>query len=93
MAAPATTRWWQRQDTRTISTSSHPVPGRTSIAGFEGGNGDVADLRGFGLADFTALQPYISQAGVDTVIAFDSFHILTLKNINSGTLAADDFVF
>ena len=29
MAAPATTRWSQRQDTQTIATSSHPVPGRT----------------------------------------------------------------
>ena len=39
------------------------------------------------------LSPYVSQAGADTVITFDSFHILTLANINAGTLAADDFLF
>ena len=35
----------------------------------------------------------MSQVGADTVIAFDSFHILTLTNINEATLVADDFVF
>jgi hypothetical protein len=35
----------------------------------------------------------MSQLGADTVIALDSFHILTLKNINNATLVADDFLF
>jgi hypothetical protein len=35
----------------------------------------------------------MSQVGADTVIAFDSFPILTLKNIVEGTLAPDDFIF
>ena len=92
-AAPATTRWSPQQDTSPIVTSSAPVPGSNSVTGFEGANGDVADLRGFGLASFAALQPYISQAGADTVITLNGADILTLKSIVAGTLAADDFVF
>ena len=67
-----------------------PGSGQDSITGFDG-NGDEVFLRGFGLASFAALQPYISQAGADTVIALNGADILTLKNINSGTLAANDF--
>ena len=70
-----------------------PGSGQDLIAGFEGGNGDVADLRGFGLANFAALQPFISQVGADTVITLNGVDFLTLKNINSGTLVADDFQF
>ncbi len=71
-----------------------PGSGQDSITGFEGGNNDVVDLRGFGLAsNLAALQPYISQVGADTVITLNGCHILTLKNINSGTLVADDFLF
>ena len=43
-----------------------PGSGQDSITGFEGANNDRVDLRGFGLADFTALQPYISQVGAGT---------------------------
>ena len=68
-----------------------PGSGQDSITGFEGANSDVAVLYGFGLASFAALQPYISQAGADTVITLNGADILTLKNINSGTLAANDF--
>ena len=63
------------------------------ITGFEGGERDRVDLRGFGLADFAALDPYMSQVGADTVIALNGADILTLKNINEGTLVADDFQF
>ena len=70
-----------------------PGSGQDSITGFEGANGDTVDLRGFGLANFAALEPYISQVGADTVITLNGADILTLKNINSGTLVADDFQF
>ena len=73
-----------------------PGSGQDSITGFEGNGGalnDVIDLRGFGLANLAALDPYMSQVGSDTVIAFDSAHILTLKNINEGTLVGNDFLF
>ena len=70
-----------------------PGSGQDLITGFEGGNDDVVDLRGFGLADFAALQPFISQVGADTVITLNGADILTLKNIASATLVADDFLF
>jgi hypothetical protein len=35
----------------------------------------------------------MSQVGADTVIALNGADILTLKNINEATLAADDFQF
>ena len=72
-----------------------PGSGQDSITGFEGGAAldDFVDLRGFGLANFAALGPYISQVGADTVITLNGADILTLKNINSGTLVADDFQF
>ena len=93
MAAPATTRWRPQQDTRIISTSSPPVPGRNLITGFDRDSGDVADLRGFGLADFAALDQFMSQVGADTVITLNGADILTLKNIVESTLAANDFQF
>jgi hypothetical protein len=44
----------------------HEEPSRPSkgvSAGADGANFDVVDLRGFGLADFAALDPYMSQVG------------------------------
>jgi serralysin len=70
-----------------------PGSGQDSIAGFAGINHDLVDLRGFGLASFAALQPFISQAGADTVITLNGADILTLENIVAGTLVADDFQF
>ena len=70
----------------------HPGSDQDSITGFEGTNGDRVDLRGFGLANFAALDPFMSQVGADTVIALNGADILTLKNINEGTLEADDFI-
>ena len=34
-----------------------------------------------------------SQVGADTVVTLNGADILTLKNIDSGTLVADDFQF
>src|SRR5262245_7642525 len=60
-----------------------PGSGQDSITGFEGEGtavgGDVIDLRGFGLANFAALDPYMSQVGADTVITLNGTDILTLK--------------
>ena len=71
-----------------------PGSGQDLITGFEGtvGDDDVIDLRGFGLANFAALGPFMSQVGADTVITLNGADILTLKNINSGTLVANDFL-
>ena len=70
-----------------------PGSGQDSITGFEGTNGDLVDLRGYGLANFAALGPFISQVGADTVITLNGADILTLKNINEGTLVGNDFQF
>ncbi len=40
-----------------------PGSGRDSITGFEDANSDFVDLRGFGLASFAALAPYLSRSG------------------------------
>ena len=40
-----------------------------------------------------ALDPFMSQVGPDTVIALNGADILTLKNINEGTLVGNDFLF
>ena len=37
--------------------------------------------------------PFKSQVGADTVVTLNGADILTLKNIASGTLVADDFQF
>ena len=76
-----------------MPTSSHPVPGGTRSPASKASNGDVVDLRGFGLANLPALGPYISQVGADTLFVLNSGDILTLKNINSGTLVDNDFQF
>jgi hypothetical protein len=48
------------------------------------------DLRGFGIAHFGALDPFMSQVGADTVIALNGADILTLKNCAVGQqLVAD----
>ena len=70
-----------------------PGSGQDSITGFEGVNADRVDLRGFGPADFAALDPYMSQVGADTVITLNGADILTVKNVNTGTLVDNDFQF
>ena len=47
----------------------------------------------YGLANLAALGPYISQVGADTLFVLNSGDILTLKNVDSGTLVANDFQF
>jgi Ca2+-binding RTX toxin-like protein len=74
----------------------HPGYAQDSITGFVANGGafnGVIDLRGFGLANLAALDPYMSQVGSDTVITLNGADILTLKDINEGTLVADDFIF
>ncbi len=61
-----------------------PGSGQDSITGFEGGaDDDVVDLRGFGLANFAALGPYMSQVGADTVITLNGADIASARSLPS----------
>ncbi len=64
----------------------------TDFAAGKSGN-DVIDLHGYGLKDFAALQPFLSQAGADTLIAFDAQNHITLHGVALGQLDSGDFVF
>ncbi len=85
------TRWRPQQDAIPNQYIFAPGSSRSSIAGFEVANNDYADLRGFGLADFAALQPYMSQVGGDTFITLNGADILTLKNIVAGAPGGQRF--
>ncbi len=65
------------------------------ITDFQAGNsgGDVIDLTGYGISSFAALQPFMSQVGNDTVIAFDASNHITLNSVQMANLNAGDFVF
>ena len=62
-----------------------------TIIGFSAAGGDFVDLETFGLADFSQLQPYMSQAGNDVVIALNGTDNLTLQNVQLNTLTASHF--
>jgi Ca2+-binding RTX toxin-like protein len=57
------------------------------------GSGDVIDLHNYGIANFAALQPFLSQVGADTLIAFDAQNHITLQNVQAAQLNAGDFLF
>jgi Ca2+-binding RTX toxin-like protein len=57
---------------------------------------DKIDFSALGIADLATLQPFITQSGNDSVIAFSYKGIgesITLKNVSSAQLTASDFVF
>jgi ELWxxDGT repeat protein/VCBS repeat-containing protein len=66
--------------------------GLDTITDFTHGS-DTIDLHGYGVANFAALQPFMSQVGSDVVIAFDVENHITLQNVTLGTLSAGDFLF
>ncbi|MBS0473503.1 MAG: tandem-95 repeat protein [Proteobacteria bacterium] len=69
--------------------------GLDTITDFSPGNGsgDVIDLHGYGVANFGALAPLMTQVGADTVIAFDPANQITLHNVDMVQLNAGDFLF
>ena len=57
---------------------------------------DKFDLSGLGISSLAQLQPYMTQAGSDVVIAFTYngvVNTMTLQNVTLVTLQASDFVF
>ena len=91
MAGPATTRWRRRPGTAATPSSSTPTTRLDTIIGFSTAGGDIINLESFGLASFAQLQPYMSQAGNDVVIALNGTDILTLQNVQLGALSASHF--
>ncbi len=58
-----------------------------------GASGDLIELHAYGIANFTALQPIMSQSGADVVIAFDPDNTITLQHVTLAQLNAGDFLF
>lgn len=63
------------------------------ITDFATGGGDVISLGGYGVNSFSDLQPYITQSGSDTVIAFDAANSISLRNIAPNQLSSANFLF
>jgi Ca2+-binding RTX toxin-like protein len=68
-------------------------PGGDLIGDFDAGPaGDVIELRGFQIADFAALQAYMSEWGGTTFIEFDANNYITLEGVLMSELSPDNFV-
>jgi len=65
--------------------------GNDTITDFSAG--DVIELHGYGIANFTALQSLMSQSGSDTVITIDTLDHITLHGVTPAQLAANEFLF
>ena len=50
---------------------------------FVGEVGDKIDIRGWGIADYAALTPYLSDTAAGLVIAFDGANQLTLHGVHA----------
>ena len=55
------------------------------------GERTLVDMETFGLADFGALQPFMSQVGSDVVITINAATIFTLRDVNLSALGAAQF--
>ncbi|HXC54132.1 MAG TPA: ELWxxDGT repeat protein [Rhizomicrobium sp.] len=53
---------------------------------------DVIGLHGYGIANFAALQPLMTQVGADTVITFDPDDHIVLQNVQMAQLNTGDFL-
>ncbi len=73
----------------------HNGDGQDTVTDFAPGDaaGDVIDLHNYDATDFASLQPFMTQVGADTVIAFDAQNTITLHNVTMTQLNAGDFIF
>ena len=68
--------------------------GNDRVENFLPADNSVISMQGWGILNFGQLQQYISQDGANTVIKLGGdVHVLTLENVNSANLAANDFLF
>lgn len=66
--------------------------GSDTVTDFQAGaNGDFLDLQGYAVSGFDKLA--MAQVGADTLITFEDGSTLTLKNVRSSALQAQNFVF
>jgi Ca2+-binding RTX toxin-like protein len=73
----------------------HNGDGLDVITDFTAGDagGDLIELHAYGIANFAALAPFMSQSGADVVIALDPDNIITLQHVTLTQLNAGDFAF
>ena len=69
----------------------HAGYGIDAALGFDPASGHIVDMETFGLADFGALQPFMSQVGSDVVITINAATIFTLRDVNLSALGAAQF--
>ena len=69
----------------------HTGDGIDTIANFA--PADVVDIHVNGISTFAALQPFMAQAGADTVIAFDAHDQIVLHDVQIAQLNSGDFLF
>ena len=69
----------------------HAGYGIDAAIGFDPASGHIVDMETFGLADFGALQPFMSQVGSDVVITINAATIFTLRDVNLSALGAAQF--
>ncbi len=69
----------------------HAGYGIDAAVGFDPASGHIVDMETFGLADFGALQPYMSQVGSDVVITINPATIFTLRDVSLSALGAAQF--
>ncbi len=66
--------------------------GRDVITDFSGNSGDRIRFE-TGFDDFASVMAATSQVGADAVITLDAGTAITLVNVNSANLTADQFIF
>lgn len=69
--------------------------GLDTITDFTPGDssGDAIALHDYGIANFAALQPFMTQVGADTLIAFDDQNHILLQHVTMSALNSGDFIF
>lgn len=67
--------------------------GQDTITDFVAGDagGDIVDLTGYGISNFSQLQPLLTQSGADTVLQLSAQDQILFKNVTASSLNSGDF--
>ena len=83
-AAPTTTSCSPDDNAHDHATFAFlPCYGMDKAFNFVGEVGDKIDIRGWGIADYAALTPYLSDTAAGLVIAFDGANQLTVQGVHA----------